>query len=76
MIMSDRFYIIGVDGGASKTRGILMNEKGETLAELEHCLKHSLALTQSNTWADFGKGSLHDMPSNVHLETFDKGGES
>ena len=32
MIMNDRFYIIGVDGGASKTRGILMNEKGETLA--------------------------------------------
>ena len=28
----DGYYIIGIDGGASKTRGILMNEKGETLA--------------------------------------------
>ena len=63
-------------GGPPKFIGFSKLEKGETLAELEHCLKHSLALTQSNTWADFGKGSLHDMPSNVHLETFDKGGES
>jgi len=32
MIQRDEYYIIGIDGGASKTRGILMNEKGETLA--------------------------------------------
>ena len=28
----DGYYIIGIDGGASNTQGILMNEKGETLA--------------------------------------------
>ena len=52
--------------------------KGETLSELEICLKHSLAIngTQSHRWADFGRGSLYDIPSNIHLETFDKGGES
>ena len=32
MIRNEGYYIIGIDGGASKTRGILMNEKGETLA--------------------------------------------
>ena len=32
MIKNDGYHIIGIDGGASKTRGILMNEKGETLA--------------------------------------------
>ena len=32
MIQDDKFYIIGIDGGASNTRGILINEKGETLA--------------------------------------------
>tara|TARA_Y100000590_G_scaffold470024_1_gene661447 strand:- start:802 stop:1791 length:990 start_codon:yes stop_codon:yes gene_type:complete len=28
----DEYYIIGVDGGASKSRGILMNSSGDTLA--------------------------------------------
>ena len=32
MIQEDSFYIIGVDGGASKTQGILFTEKGKTLA--------------------------------------------
>ena len=32
MIKNDEYHIIGIDGGASKTRGILMNEKGETLS--------------------------------------------
>ena len=32
MIKNDGYYIIGIDGGASKTRGILINEKGETLS--------------------------------------------
>ena len=32
MTKHEGYYIIGIDGGASKTRGILMNEKGETLA--------------------------------------------
>ena len=32
MIKNDGYHIIGIDGGASKTRGILMTEKGETLA--------------------------------------------
>ena len=32
MIRHEGYYIIGIDGGASKTRGILINEKGETLA--------------------------------------------
>ena len=32
MKTNDEYYIIGIDGGASKTRGILMNEKGATLA--------------------------------------------
>ncbi|MDP6570696.1 MAG: BadF/BadG/BcrA/BcrD ATPase family protein [Candidatus Marinimicrobia bacterium] len=30
--MENRYYIIGIDGGASKTRGVLFSEKGETLA--------------------------------------------
>ncbi len=33
MIKDSDYYIIGIDGGASKTRGILINEKGETLAK-------------------------------------------
>ena len=32
MIKNDGYYIIGIDGGASKTQGILINENGETLA--------------------------------------------
>ena len=32
MINNDEYYIIGIDGGASKSRGILMNKNGETLA--------------------------------------------
>ena len=32
MTLEDRFYIIGIDGGASKTQGILFTEKGQTLA--------------------------------------------
>jgi N-acetylglucosamine kinase-like BadF-type ATPase len=32
MITNDKYYIVGIDGGASKTRGILMNENGMTLA--------------------------------------------
>ena len=28
------FYIIGVDGGASKTRGALFSDSGETLATI------------------------------------------
>ena len=30
----DKFYIIGVDGGASKTRGILFTDAGETIASI------------------------------------------
>jgi len=30
----DRFYIIGVDGGASKTRGILFTGEGKTIASI------------------------------------------
>ena len=32
MTKDDRFYIIGVDGGASKTQGVLFTEAGTTLA--------------------------------------------
>ena len=32
--MEDRFYIIGVDGGASKTRGILFTDEGDTIASI------------------------------------------
>ena len=32
MKKSDSFYIIGIDGGASKTRGVLFSDSGETLA--------------------------------------------
>ena len=32
MILDDPYYIIGIDGGASNSRGILFNNKGETLA--------------------------------------------
>ena len=32
MINNDEYYIIGIDGGASKSRGILMNKNGVTLA--------------------------------------------
>ena len=32
MTQENNFYIVGIDGGASKTQGILMNENGETLA--------------------------------------------
>ena len=32
MNKNDLFYIIGVDGGASKTRGVLFSDSGETLA--------------------------------------------
>ena len=32
MIKDDLYYIIGVDGGASNSRGILFNNNGETLA--------------------------------------------
>ena len=32
MIKNNGYYIIGIDGGASKTRGILMNDRGETIA--------------------------------------------
>ena len=32
--MDDRFYIIGVDGGASKTRGILFTDEGDTIASI------------------------------------------
>jgi len=32
MIRNNEYFIIGIDGGASNTRGILINEKGETLA--------------------------------------------
>ena len=32
MIEDDRFYIIGVDGGASKTQGLLFTETGDTLS--------------------------------------------
>ena len=32
MIKNNEYFIIGIDGGASNTRGILINEKGETLA--------------------------------------------
>ena len=34
MKVEDRFYIIGVDGGASKTRGILFTSEGETIASI------------------------------------------
>ena len=34
MNKEDRFYIIGVDGGASKTRGILFTDQGETIASI------------------------------------------
>lgn len=34
MKIEDRFYIIGVDGGASKTRGILFTSEGETIASI------------------------------------------
>ncbi|MBC8257215.1 MAG: hypothetical protein H8E85_07910 [Candidatus Marinimicrobia bacterium] len=34
MKIEDRFYIIGVDGGASKTRGILFTDEGETIASI------------------------------------------
>ena len=34
MTIEDRFYIIGVDGGASKTRGILFTSEGETIASI------------------------------------------
>ena len=34
MTQEDRFYIIGVDGGASKTQGILFTETGTTLASV------------------------------------------
>ena len=34
MIQEDRFYIIGVDGGASKTLGVLFTETGKTLASV------------------------------------------
>lgn len=32
MTQEDRFYIIGVDGGASKTQGVLFTKTGKTLA--------------------------------------------
>ena len=32
MIQDDKFYIIGIDGGASKTQGILFIETGQTLS--------------------------------------------
>ena len=32
MTQEDRFYIIGVDGGASKTQGVLFTKSGKTLA--------------------------------------------
>ena len=32
MTQHDRFYIIGVDGGASKTQGLLFTETGDTLS--------------------------------------------
>ena len=34
MNKEDMFYIIGVDGGASKTRGILFTDQGETIASI------------------------------------------
>ena len=34
MTKEDIFYIIGVDGGASKTRGILFTDQGETVASI------------------------------------------
>jgi len=34
MNKEDRFYIIGVDGGASKTRGVLFTDEGETIASI------------------------------------------
>ena len=34
MNKEDGFYIIGVDGGASKTRGILFTDQGETIASI------------------------------------------
>ena len=30
----DKYYIIGVDGGASNTRGILFTDAGETIASI------------------------------------------
>jgi len=32
MKQEDTYYIIGIDGGASKTRGILFTQAGETIA--------------------------------------------
>ena len=32
MTQKESFYIIGVDGGASKTRGVLFSASGKTLA--------------------------------------------
>jgi len=42
MNKEDRFYIIGVDGGASKTRGILFTDQGETITTewIWDCFEH------------------------------------
>ena len=71
MTHEDTYYIIGIDGGASKTRGILFTQSGETIAT---------AFEKGSNLAIFGETAANRLQAvinnlcdnaNIHLDLVD-----
>ena len=66
MTQEDMFYIIGVDGGASKTQGILFTETGKTLASVRD--KGSNLVLYAETAADRIKQIINNLCSKARVQ--------
>jgi len=69
MTQEDRFYIIGVDGGASKTQGILFTQTGETLASVRE--KGSNLVLYAEAGADRIKQVINNLCSKATVQIED-----
>ena len=64
MTQENRFYIIGVDGGASKTQGVLFTETGQTLASARD--KGSNLALYAGTEADRIKQIINNLKEYIN----------